>query len=161
MLFFTSMGLYIGKMIWFDLILSTPFLTAHLHRDVRSENYMMDPSGLYAERFHCWAPDRKYDLTGDIFPIHRRTEAWPRYHIIDFGHSSKYPLETLPVSEYPREAFDNSAPEFNDFTVSDPFPIDVHRLGNLIRMEYLTVSNFSEFDRNGNAELELLIIGKS
>lgn len=101
----------------------------------------MDPTGLYDERFHCWAPHKTYDLKGYVTQRRRRTELWPKYFIIDFGHSKRYLPDEIPPSEFPQYATDNSAPEFERSNVPcDPFPIDVYRFGNLLRMEFLDVS---------------------
>ncbi|RXW20907.1 hypothetical protein EST38_g4933 [Candolleomyces aberdarensis] len=116
------------------------FLHTHrvVHRDVRSENVLLDGAKIYSEKWFPWEPDRKSDYTGRIRPRHSRTESPPRYFIIDFGFSMHYAPEHMPPAEIPLQTTDPSVPEFkNPTTPCDPFPIDVYTVGNLIRMDFI------------------------
>ncbi|KAJ6507304.1 hypothetical protein C8R47DRAFT_1239109 [Mycena vitilis] len=71
-----------------------------------------------------------------------RTQAPPKYHLIDFGISVRFDPDVLPHTAYAIEGGDKSPPEFidgqaADFVPVDPFPTDVYYLGNLIRTEFL------------------------
>ncbi|KAJ7680931.1 kinase-like domain-containing protein [Mycena polygramma] len=112
------------------------------HRDCCSTNIMMDASqGLYPHGFHPHLQDRHPDGRRNV--KHRqRTQAPPKYYLIDFGISVRFDPDVLPHKAYAIEGGDKSPPEFMDgqaadFVPVDPFPTDVYYLGNLIRTEFL------------------------
>ncbi|TEB23480.1 other/AgaK1 protein kinase [Coprinellus micaceus] len=115
------------------------FLHEHrvAHRDVRSENLMLDPTGMYPAKFFVWTPNMKADYSGPIQPRYMRTERGPKYYIIDFGFSKQFNSEELPPSEIPMAASDPTIPELNDPKPCDPFPIDVYTVGNLILTDFI------------------------
>lgn len=129
-----------------EMLEGLAFLHEHrvVHRDIRSDNYMMDVTGMYSERFHFGMPNRTYDLSKPIslFQERHRTVHWPKYCIIDFEHSKRYPLDDMPPLELPVFASDNTAPElYLEDVPSNPFPIDVYRFGNLLRMDFIEGGN--------------------
>ncbi|TEB23485.1 hypothetical protein FA13DRAFT_1639841 [Coprinellus micaceus] len=116
------------------------FLHEHrvAHRDIRSENFLLDGSQMYSERYRAWRPNKKFDYSGPIKPSKARTSCWPEYHIIDFGFSKQYAPEEMPPSEPPKFASDRTIPEFkNRDARCNPFPVDVYTFGNLIRVNFI------------------------
>ncbi|KAJ3508540.1 hypothetical protein NMY22_g16577 [Coprinellus aureogranulatus] len=136
------------------------FLHQHrvAHRDIRSENLMMDASGIYTEKWYPWDIDRRLDYTGRISPRFTRTERPPKYYIIDYGFSKQYSADDMPPSELPMLATDQTVPEFQGPGANepcDPFPVDVYTLGNLIRTDFMD-GNPENRSQNGRLGFEFL-----
>ncbi|KAJ7100959.1 hypothetical protein B0H15DRAFT_899862 [Mycena belliarum] len=109
------------------------------HRDCCSTNIMMDGQRLYPYGCHPQFRERSEDLLKPAKHL-TRTQAPPRYIIIDFGISVQFQPEESPRHAIPIKGGDDTVPEFEgsgaDFP-RDPFPTDVYFLGNLIRQEFL------------------------
>ncbi|KAI9509439.1 kinase-like domain-containing protein [Russula earlei] len=112
------------------------------HRDCYVNNIMFDPSGMYPEGFHPRQIDRSRDFRGRA-KRYTRTERPPRYYMIDFGLSRKYP--SRDVVDMPLRGGDKSAPEHRDGRWCNPFHTDVYYLGNLVRHEFMRKYEGFEF----------------
>ncbi|KAJ7164807.1 kinase-like domain-containing protein [Mycena crocata] len=112
-----------------------------VHRDCTGLNIMMDGSPMYSTPFHPIYPHKKRDWSGRI-SHQTRTECPVKYYLTDFGLSSRYKAEDLPVLVPALTSADNTVPEFqvpnilSDPPNLDPFPIDVYYIGNLIRQDF-------------------------
>ncbi|KAH6884706.1 hypothetical protein BKA70DRAFT_137394 [Coprinopsis sp. MPI-PUGE-AT-0042] len=116
------------------------FLHQHrvAHRDVKGDNILMDSKALGIVDFNFNRPRMHRDGLNPIKPKYRRTQKWPRYHIIDFGFSSQYAPEEMPPSEAPLPASDRSLPELDaPDSRFNPFPSDVYYIGNWIRIDLI------------------------
>ncbi|KAJ7782476.1 kinase-like domain-containing protein [Mycena maculata] len=113
------------------------------HRDCNSNNIMMDGSKMFPEGYHPVKPKLKRDYYSGRARFYTRTQRPPKYYLIDFGLSSRYQTRNPPPLEMGIEAGDKSVPEFQlsenspPPKPSDPFPIDVYYLGNMIRQNFL------------------------
>ncbi|KAH9937744.1 hypothetical protein B0H21DRAFT_813082 [Amylocystis lapponica] len=109
------------------------------HRDCMTLNVMLDPSSMYPNMYHPKAPlsTRNYKGTAKYYS---RTERPSKYYYIDFGIAEKYNPDDGPPRQIPDFGGDRSVPEFQDdriYEPSDPFPVDIYYLGNLIREDFL------------------------
>jgi hypothetical protein len=105
---------------------------------------MMDPHDLYPNSYHPVKMDRNRNFTGQALHL-TRTEAAPRYYIVDFGISRRYQEGDLPVMEDIINGGDKSAPEHqapSEPFKADPFPTDVYYIGNMLREDFLQVRAF-------------------
>ncbi|SJL11205.1 uncharacterized protein ARMOST_14608 [Armillaria ostoyae] len=110
------------------------------HRDCTKLNIMLDPKKLYPKG--C-----------------TRTTCWPRYHLIDFGHSRRYdPADGIP-HERVLQGGDKSALEHrnSDELLCNPFPTDIYYLGNLVREYFLDTKNYCHPTRIGLGFLRSLV----
>ncbi|EEB88895.1 hypothetical protein MPER_13078 [Moniliophthora perniciosa FA553] len=109
------------------------------HRDCTFMNIMMNGDDMYPEGWH---PMRPHCTNAGI--LHRakrvgsRTKFWPKYYLIDFGHSRKYdPRDGSPLERILMGG-DRTPPEHSRiFEKANPFPTDVYFLGNFIRMNFI------------------------
>jgi hypothetical protein len=100
---------------------------------------MMDPTNLYPQLYHPGSIDLTRDLSGPASHF-TRTEKPPRYYLIDFGISSRYP-GGRPAEDDIIIPGDKSVPEHKGRALRcDPFATDVYLLGNAIRENFLNVS---------------------
>ncbi|KAK0447882.1 uncharacterized protein EV420DRAFT_1483684 [Desarmillaria tabescens] len=68
-----------------------------VHRDCTKLNIMMDPTKLYPKGYIPERPYMKVDGSDLVSPSCTRTACWPRYYLIDFGHSCQYdPADGIP-----------------------------------------------------------------
>lgn len=106
------------------------FLPLILSRDLKSNNYMLEPDKMFPNGFHPTRELRKRDLSGPA-KYFTRTQRPSKYVIIDFGLSRKYepgdedPLEPTIVKE--------------DVQLQNPFQVDIFLAGELLREEFLDV----------------------
>ncbi len=110
--------------------------------DCTKLNIMMDPTKLYPKGFIPERPYMKADDSGFVSPSCTRTTCWPRYFLIDFGHSRRYdPADGIP-HEWVLRGGDKTAPEHRnpDALQCNPFPTDIYYLGNLLREYFLDAS---------------------
>ncbi|EIM87934.1 uncharacterized protein STEHIDRAFT_138450 [Stereum hirsutum FP-91666 SS1] len=117
------------------------------HRDCTCDNIMMDASSMYPQGFHPAQMDRSKDWKGKAKHL-TRTQAPPRYLLIDFGHARRYDPKDGPPLELPLRDGDKSAPEHSEAnynTPCDPFPTDIYYLGNFMRKELVQRSRGFEF----------------
>ncbi|KAF4590879.1 hypothetical protein EYR40_009476 [Pleurotus pulmonarius] len=113
------------------------------HRDVASQNVLMDARTLYIDKYHPSRPNAKIDLNGA--PRHyTRTQVPTKYYLTDFGLSRQYKAEDLPVSEDVIHGADKTVPEFETSESCDPFPTDVYTLGNMIKVDFIEGSRFEK-----------------
>ncbi|TFK74330.1 hypothetical protein BDN72DRAFT_81540 [Pluteus cervinus] len=106
------------------------------HRDILTNNIMMDGDDLFPEGWNHRYPE----LTPDgekRAKAFTRTQKPPKYYFIDFGLSRQYdPSETNPL-EPPIFGGDKTVPEFQtNKETSNPFHTDIYYIGNMIR-EYI------------------------
>lgn len=100
----------------------------------------MDAAPLYESEPHPFMPAMRLDFKGKSKAAYRRTRRPVVYYIIDFGLSVPY-TDEKPRLQLPGYGGDHSVPEFQTWdTPVDPFPVDVYRLGNIIRQEFTEVS---------------------
>lgn len=106
---------------------------------------MMDAIPLFDEARHPVKPSMKLDFSGPVKKPRSRTLRPVRYYYIDFGHARRYDPKDGPPREFvgigDGYGGDGTVPEFqttNEFC--DPFPVDVYRVGNLIREFFTEVS---------------------
>ncbi|KAF4577159.1 hypothetical protein EYR36_005146 [Pleurotus pulmonarius] len=113
------------------------------HRDIASQNVLMDAQTLYIDKYHPSRPDSKLAIDGS--PRHyTRTQVPVKYYLADFGLSRQYRPEDLPASEDVIYGSDKTVPEFETSESCDPFPTDVYTLGNMIREEFIEGSRFDK-----------------
>ncbi|KAI0044705.1 hypothetical protein FA95DRAFT_1561967 [Auriscalpium vulgare] len=106
------------------------------HRDCTLYNFVMDAPSMYPNGFHAMKINLNQDWTGEARHL-TRTEARPRYYLIDYGISVRLPPEDGPPLILPVPGGDKSVPEFRHLDVpSNPFPIDVFYLGSMIRQYF-------------------------
>lgn len=112
------------------------------HRDCTFQNIMMDGKPLFFEPWHPIDPQLHIDFSRKL--KHRmRTERLVNYYFIDFGISRKYTEDECPPMEPIILGIDRTVPEFQAVDGhqpldANPFPTDVHYLGNMIREQFLT-----------------------
>lgn len=97
---------------------------------------MFDPSGMYPDGYHPVALRRSLNFKGRA-KRYSRTERPPRYYMIDFGLSRRYP--SRDVLDEPLRGGDKSAPEHGRGGRCNPFHTDIYYLGNLVRECFLKV----------------------
>lgn len=112
------------------------------HRDCTVNNIMLDPSRMYPKGFHPSQMNRSRDFKGRA-KRYTRTDRPPRYYLIDFGLSRRYPSRN--VVDEPLRGGDRTAPEHMRGGRCNPFPTDIYYLGNLVREQFLTKCNGFEF----------------
>ncbi|KAJ7097038.1 hypothetical protein B0H15DRAFT_773532 [Mycena belliarum] len=107
------------------------------HRDISDHNIMMDSREMYPRGFHAGLPSRTRDFSRSVAPAATRTQIWPRYYLIDFGHSRTYRATEIPCEEKIGGA-DHSVPEHRTAGFGcNPFPTDIYCLGNILRRHFL------------------------
>lgn len=97
---------------------------------------------MYPEGFHPIDTRRSPSWDGKAKRF-TRTERPVRYIMIDFGLSIQVRNKNTNVV-YPARGGDRSAPEHRPEllgTLQNPFPTDVYYLGNLIKEEFMKVSD--------------------
>jgi hypothetical protein len=108
---------------------------------------MMDATPLFDEPPHPLDPSMNKDYTRPVRP-HPRSERPVRYYFIDFGEAEQYdPDNEEPRIELGRAGYggDRSVPEFStDVEYCNPFPVDVYRIGNIVR-DFTDVSSLHLF----------------
>ncbi|KAJ7782485.1 hypothetical protein DFH07DRAFT_935583 [Mycena maculata] len=137
---------------WFSSIYPTysnlKFMPDHTvaHRD-----YKIMPEG-----YHPQKQKGKPGFTSGKAKFLTRTHRPPKYYLIDFGISHKYETRDPPPLEQPILEGDKSVPEFR-FTEDgnppddcDPFPTDVHYLGNMIRVDFIEARCFPDVNKTAN-----------
>ncbi|KAF8509611.1 kinase-like domain-containing protein [Hysterangium stoloniferum] len=109
------------------------------HRDCNYNNIMMDARELYLDGFHPIRTDLNPSYTRSA-KHYTRTERSPKYYLTDFGLSHLYDPKDGPRMAEPIHGGDKSVPEYQAeryFKESDPFPVDIYTLGNMIKTEFL------------------------
>ncbi|KAJ7475421.1 hypothetical protein B0H11DRAFT_1865665 [Mycena galericulata] len=124
------------------------FMHKHLvvHRDCCSGNIMLDGQHLYPNGFHPQFQEISANFVGKAKHL-TRTQAPPKYYLIDFGISIHFSPNS-PRLAMPTRGGDRSAPEFDGDGAEellDPFPTDIYYLGNLIRNEFLDGQHNPEY----------------
>ena len=111
--------------------------------DIHINNVMMDPAPLFSELPHPVHPHKSYDFKRRVTQF-TRTSHPTRYFYIDFGLSVLCrPRDASPLI---RVSFggDKTVPEYeHPGILRDPYKIDVYCLGNLLRNQFLGVSDIS------------------
>ncbi|KAJ7670462.1 hypothetical protein B0H17DRAFT_1162153 [Mycena rosella] len=72
----------------------------------------------------------------DKAKFYNRTQRPPKYYLIDFGLSRKYPTRDPPPLEPPIIGGDKTVPEHQRADPCDPFPTDIYVLGNMILRKF-------------------------
>ncbi|KAJ7108588.1 hypothetical protein C8R44DRAFT_884648 [Mycena epipterygia] len=121
------------------------------HRDICTNNIVVDPSQTIPGGAHFSAPHRTSDgvtLLAAIDPssgrpyMQSRTQAGPmKYYFIDFGLSVRFPPgvenRELVTGEYGR--LRSRVPEISATVPYDAFKVDVRLVGEMLRHEFLSV----------------------
>lgn len=104
---------------------------------------MMDGQPLYPDGFHPVVTSRKRDYTGRAKHF-TRTQRAPKYYLIDFGLSRRYPPDDHSPVAAPIMGGDKTVPEFQNYNGGsfDPFPTDVYYIGNMVREDFIMVCVF-------------------
>ena len=108
--------------------------------DVHSNTIMMDPAPLFSELPHPVRQHKSYDFKRRVTQ-RTRTSHPTKYYYIDFGLSLLcHPPDASPLIRVSIGG-DKTVPEYEDPDVlRDPYKIDVYCLGNLLRDQFLGVS---------------------
>jgi len=115
------------------------------HRDINSNNVMMDATPLYPEPYHPVRLNRKRDWSGQA-RHYTRAQHPVKYYFIDFGLSRRYAQEDTAPLEDIIVGGDKSVPEFqNSVEPCNPYYTDVYCIGNMIRTEFLQKMHGFEF----------------
>ncbi|KAF8504137.1 kinase-like domain-containing protein [Hysterangium stoloniferum] len=135
--------LTIGEAVEFfrQVIEGLQFMHKHniAHRDCNYSNIMMDAKELYPDGFHPTRTDLDPNHTRSA-KHYTRTERPPKYYLTDFGLSHFYDPREGPRLAMPIHGGDKSVPEYQGegyFEESDPFPVDIYTIGNMIKTEFL------------------------
>jgi hypothetical protein len=101
---------------------------------------MMDATKLYPDSFHPWEQEYTREYRGKA-KHHTRTERPPKYYLIDFGLSRRYPADDKAPRDLPVRGGDKTVPEFKNYdTPHDPFSTDIYYIGNMMKEEFLQVN---------------------
>ena len=103
-------------------------------RDMKSNNLMIESEKMFPEGYHSLKDLRKPDLSGPAI-FYTRTQRPSKYFIIDFGMSRRYE----PDNDSPVEATITE----KGVELQNPFQVDVHLAGELLRQVFLDVSQAS------------------
>ncbi|KAF9462414.1 kinase-like domain-containing protein [Collybia nuda] len=109
------------------------------HNDIKFDNVMMNAMPLYDEPPHPVDPTMNKAYTHPLEPRSRSLRP-VKYYLIDFGEALPYNLAhgepRIPVGQTGYGG-DKNVPEFStNAEYCDPFPVDVCRLGNIIRFNF-------------------------
>jgi hypothetical protein len=96
---------------------------------------MFDPSEMYPEGYHPIQLSRDRDYRRRT-KRYSRTKRPPRYYLIEFGLSRRYP--SRDALDEPRGG-DMSAPEHRRGGRCNPFRTDIYYLGNFVREHFMRV----------------------
>jgi len=105
------------------------------HRDAASPNWMMDASAMYPEGFHPYT--QQYAKEGAVYNLAKaltRTQAPPKYYLIDFGISTRYTDTGSPILDVGMPGR-SRAPELSATVPYDPFAVDVFAYGEVLLRE--------------------------
>ena len=112
---------------------------------------MMDPASFYIDDFHPINPAMKRDYSGRA-RYRTRTSGPPKYFWIDFGLSRRYDPSMVEPKEVPIWGADKEVPEFqNSNKPCNPFPTDVVYVGNMIKKDFIDVSDLNKEHLGGLA----------
>ncbi|KAJ3512558.1 hypothetical protein NLJ89_g3445 [Agrocybe chaxingu] len=107
-----------------------------VHRDVNSNNFMMEGKDICISGSHPQRPKYKPDMSG-LATFRTRTECPQKYFFIDFGQTVVYTPEDITYFRSVVWGGDKSVPEFYlGIPFHDPYATDVYCAGNLIRREF-------------------------
>ena len=107
-------------------------------------NIMMDPNPMFPDLYHPATRNRSRDWKSYRPKYYTRTARPTKYYLIDFGLSRKYDPEEREPLQIPILGGDKTVPEFQGDGVYrpwNPFPTDIYYIGNMIREEFLQVSD--------------------
>ncbi|KIY65070.1 hypothetical protein CYLTODRAFT_424647 [Cylindrobasidium torrendii FP15055 ss-10] len=100
------------------------------HGDCILENFAMSSKEMYPHGFFPYYPNKSRSFRRNISPHGTRTWSWPRYYIIDFGRSCHFPLEQSEPARNERVLAERTPGR-------NPFPHDVHYLGQVLKKRFL------------------------
>ncbi|PPR07258.1 hypothetical protein CVT24_010050 [Panaeolus cyanescens] len=125
-----------------QLLEAVQFLHQHniAHRDCQRANIRMQADRMFPHGFHPQANYSNMERTGDAV-AYTRTQRPPRYLLIDFGISIRFPASEEEPRAFPCRGGDCTVPEFQDPSALEepynPFPTDVYYIGNTIRWAFM------------------------
>ena len=102
----------------------------------------MSTQEMWRGPFHFQRPHRLPGYSGEAKEPSTRTSKRPKYYIIDFGMSRRYPPDDPHPTEDAPDGGDRTVPEFGDgrkYVVHDPFAVDIYCVGNVIQKRILDV----------------------
>lgn len=110
----------------------------------------MNPASFYIDAFHPVNSKMKRDFSGHA-RFRTRTLGPPKYFLIDFGLSRRYDPSVAEPKEVPIWGADKEVPEFqNSNEPCNPFPTDIFYIGNMIKKDFIAVSDpVAERDSEG------------
>ncbi|KAJ7682370.1 hypothetical protein DFH06DRAFT_293234 [Mycena polygramma] len=127
------------------------------HRDICTDNIVMDTSQMAPSGFHFkWTnvardgktPLKPYtDDDSDPFFIKSRTQAAPmKYYFIDFDLSVRFPsYETRELVTGRYGQLRKHIPEISDTVPYDPFKVDIRLVGEMLRSEFVMIHTGLDF----------------
>ena len=104
-------------------------------RDPNVANLMMSADKMYPDGFHPADITMRRDYTGTVKAARTRAQCWPRYYLIDFERSVHFP------PDYQGIAFNSESDQVRT-PAQNPFPEDIHYLGQFMQTHFLDVSIF-------------------
>ncbi|KIY60663.1 hypothetical protein CYLTODRAFT_292628 [Cylindrobasidium torrendii FP15055 ss-10] len=102
------------------------------HGDCTLENFAMSSAEMYPHGFFPFHHEKSRSFRRNISPHGTRTSSWPRYYIIDFDRSCHFPFEQSEPARNDRIATQRTPGR-------NPFPHDVHYLGQILKNRFLEV----------------------
>ncbi|KAJ7680994.1 hypothetical protein DFH06DRAFT_1405821 [Mycena polygramma] len=93
------------------------------HRDCKSDNIMMDASKMFPDGCHPRDIKEKPDLSGKA-KFYTRTQRPPKYYLIDFGLSRRYPTRDPAPLDVPAGGGGITVPEYRTQQLCNPFAAD-------------------------------------
>ncbi|KAF5366792.1 hypothetical protein D9758_006479 [Tetrapyrgos nigripes] len=115
------------------------------HNDIKWDNVMVDSAPLYSRPMHPTQRGTSYDWKHHVSPK-SITRHPVRYFLIDFDLTEQYDPKYGPARQFPGYGGDRSVPEFKAHPSQpcDPFPVEIYRLGNLIRRFMMSTQRVRE-----------------
>lgn len=99
-------------------------------------NIMIDSRDMWPEPYHIMDNHMNRTFTGEVKKPFTRTAKAPKYYIINYRLSRRYPPDDPHLMEIYPEGGDRTVPEFNNSTnpiPHDPFAVDIYCVGNVMR----------------------------
>jgi hypothetical protein len=109
------------------------------YRDCSLKNILMDATHMYPLGFHPVDDIFLNDIT-TLAPVIPRLEAGVKYYFVDYGISSYFLAGSQRELVLGIAGRDQDVPELSNNVPYDPFKVDIFTVGNVLRLEFQTVS---------------------